>query len=237
MALARAGCPARATLKGSRRCPPTIVPKRKLVQIHLELPSTDAMVCADQPLLKIADRAVRQRHDGFGSVGLLVRGAIAGSQASPVLRQTPRGMPRMPPISPEASWNAQARAAERARDPETRGNGQVPLSLHESPKPVVVALLTGPPRGRHGDDHRPFAHGLNCSRTSRAVRRRETVRRSDDSSHRKVQNARGTARHNGGDRWNRIDSLVWIAIIVYNSVALRPSLTECWINMALLLAS
>jgi hypothetical protein len=32
---------------------------------------------------------------------------------------------------------------------------------------------------------------LNYSRTSRALRRRETVRRSDDNSRRKVQNVRG----------------------------------------------
>jgi hypothetical protein len=47
---------------------------------------------------------------------------------------------------------------------------------------------------------------LNSSRTWRAVRRREMVRRSDDNSHRNVQNVRrdssavstGTSRHPAG---------------------------------------
>jgi hypothetical protein len=45
----------------------------------------------------------------------------------------------------------------RARDPEIHGDGQVPGALDEIPKPVVVALLRAS-RGRHGDDHWPFAH-------------------------------------------------------------------------------
>ena len=45
----------------------------------------------------------------------------------------------------------------RARDSEIRGDSHVPGALDEIPKPVVVALLKAP-RGRHGDDHRPFAH-------------------------------------------------------------------------------
>jgi hypothetical protein len=39
---------------------------------------------------------------------------------------------------------------------------------------------------------------LNSSRTLRAVRRRETVRRSDDNSRRKVQNVRGHSSLNHG---------------------------------------
>ena len=45
----------------------------------------------------------------------------------------------------------------RPRDAEIGGDSQVPGALDEIPKPVVVALLRAP-RGRHGDDHRPFGH-------------------------------------------------------------------------------
>ena len=41
--------------------------------------------------------------------------------------------------------------------PEIRGDGQVPGALDEIEKPVVIALLKAP-RGRHGDDHPPFAY-------------------------------------------------------------------------------
>jgi hypothetical protein len=69
------------------------------------------------------------------------------------------------------------------------GDGHISGALDEIPKPVVVAPLRSP-HGRPGNDHRPFAHALNSSRTVRAVRRRETVRHSDDNSRRKVQNVR-----------------------------------------------
>ena len=58
-------------LKGRRRCSPTIVPEHELVQINLELRSTDAMMGADEPLLKIANNAVRQRHGRWGSLSEL----------------------------------------------------------------------------------------------------------------------------------------------------------------------
>ena len=54
-------------LKGRGRFPPAVMAKRELVQVHLELRSTDAMMGPDEPLLQIADRAVRQRHDRLGS--------------------------------------------------------------------------------------------------------------------------------------------------------------------------
>ena len=44
--------------------PPPIVPKHELVQVDLELRLTDPVVRADQPLLQVADRAVRERHHG-----------------------------------------------------------------------------------------------------------------------------------------------------------------------------
>ena len=40
----------------------------------------------------------------------------------------------------------------RARDAEIRGDGHVPGTLDETPKPVVVAALRAS-RGRHGADH------------------------------------------------------------------------------------
>jgi hypothetical protein len=49
---------------------------------------------------------------------------------------------------------AEPPTGRRARNPEVRGDGRVPLALHEIPKPVVVALL----KASHADDHRPFAH-------------------------------------------------------------------------------
>ena len=52
---------------------------------------------------------------------------------------------------------AEPPTGRRARDPEIRGDGHVPGALDEIPKPVVVALLKAA-RGRHGDDHRPFAY-------------------------------------------------------------------------------
>ena len=70
--LIRCGCPtgpeAEERLKGCRRRLPTIVPERELVEIHLELRSTDTMMRADQPLLKIADCPVRQRNDRSSSL-------------------------------------------------------------------------------------------------------------------------------------------------------------------------
>ncbi len=44
----------------------------------------------------------------------------------------------------------------RARDSEAGGDGHVLGALDEIPKPVIVPLRAG--RGRHGHDHRPFAH-------------------------------------------------------------------------------
>ena len=75
------------------------------------------------------------------------------------------------------------------RQRESR-DGHVPGALDELPKPVVVALLRAP-RGRHGMMIGGSPAPLNSSRRLRAVRRRETVRRSDGNSRRKVQNVRG----------------------------------------------
>jgi len=40
------------------------VTKGELVEVDLKLGATDAMMGPDEPLLKIADRAIRERHDG-----------------------------------------------------------------------------------------------------------------------------------------------------------------------------
>jgi hypothetical protein len=56
----------------------------------------------------------------------------------------------------------------RARDPEIRGDGPVSGALDEIPKPVVVALLQAP-RGRHGDDHPPFAYAAQLLEDIAAV--------------------------------------------------------------------
>ena len=47
------------------------MPEHEFVQVDLELPSTDAVMSANQPLLKVADRSVRQRHYGFRSFAKL----------------------------------------------------------------------------------------------------------------------------------------------------------------------
>jgi hypothetical protein len=64
----RRGSPSRPEaeqrLKGGHRLPPTIVPKDELVQVDLKLRLTDPVVRADQPLLQVADGAVRERHRG-----------------------------------------------------------------------------------------------------------------------------------------------------------------------------
>jgi hypothetical protein len=41
--------------------------------------------------------------------------------------------------------------AVRARDPEIRGDSQVPGALDEIPEPMVIALLLRPGRGPHAD--------------------------------------------------------------------------------------
>ncbi len=68
--------------------------------------------------------------------------AIEDMVTSPECRHVPTGKPP---------------TRRRARDSAVRGDGHVPGALDEIPRPVVVALLRAP-RGRHGDDHRPFAH-------------------------------------------------------------------------------
>jgi hypothetical protein len=52
---------------------------------------------------------------------------------------------------------AEPATGRRARNPEIRGDGDVPRALDKIPKPVVVVLLRAP-RSCHADDHRRFVH-------------------------------------------------------------------------------
>ena len=58
---------------------------------------------------------------------------------------------------------AQPATRRRAGDAEVRGDGDVAGAVDEMSKPVVVALLRAG-RGRHGPDHRPFAHAAQLTR-------------------------------------------------------------------------
>jgi len=64
----RCGCPsgpeAEQRLKRGHRLPTPIVPKDELIQVDLKLCLTDPVVRANQPLLEVANSAVRERHDG-----------------------------------------------------------------------------------------------------------------------------------------------------------------------------
>ena len=63
----------------------------------------------------------------------------------------------------------------RARHPEVGGDGHIPGALDKISQPVVVALLRVD-RGRHADNHRPFAHAVHSSFDGAMVRRRTTTR-------------------------------------------------------------
>ena len=53
------GPEAEQRLKGGHRLSPTIVPKDELVQVDLQLRFADPVVRANQPLLQVADGAIR----------------------------------------------------------------------------------------------------------------------------------------------------------------------------------
>ena len=55
-------------LEGGHRLLPPIVAKDELIEIDLELSAADAVIGADQPLLKVADCAVGQRHHRLGTL-------------------------------------------------------------------------------------------------------------------------------------------------------------------------
>ena len=62
------GAEAKQRLKGRHGLLPPVVPKDELVQVRLKLRAADAVIRADQPVLKVPDGAVRQRHDGAGAL-------------------------------------------------------------------------------------------------------------------------------------------------------------------------
>ena len=78
----------------------------------------------------------------------------------------------------------------RARDAEIRGDGHVAGAADEVPQPMVIAPLRAG-RGRHGDDHRPFAHAAQLPEDDAGRPPREPDRLRDDNSRGKVQNVRG----------------------------------------------
>ncbi len=61
------GAQAEQGLEGRHGLLAAIVPKNELVQVRLPLRAAHAVIRADQPLLKISDRAVRQRHHRPGT--------------------------------------------------------------------------------------------------------------------------------------------------------------------------
>ena len=80
-------------LKGGHRLPPTIVPKHKLIQVDLQLRLTDPMVGPNQPLLQVADRAVRKRHDrGYAFAQLRPCEVEDGERAERLLPECPRSL-------------------------------------------------------------------------------------------------------------------------------------------------
>jgi len=82
-------------LKRGHRRLPAIVAKHELVEIDLQVMAADAMVRPDEPLLKVADRAIRERHD---------RGHPAAQGAPQRLRTGyvphARGLQPFPPFQP-----------------------------------------------------------------------------------------------------------------------------------------
>ena len=102
------GPEAKQRLKGRHGLPPTVVPEHELVQVDLELGLTDSVIRADQPLLQVADRAVRQWHHRRGAFAQVAferlsppnvrdaRGlqALEALQAVGVDRRSPRDMVR-----------------------------------------------------------------------------------------------------------------------------------------------
>src|SRR2546422_1139926 len=63
-----AGPEAEQCLKSRHRLVSPIVPEDELVQVRLQLCAADAVIGADQPVLEIPDRAVRERHHGGGAL-------------------------------------------------------------------------------------------------------------------------------------------------------------------------
>ena len=71
-------------LKGGHGLSPAIVTKDELIQVDGKLGAADAVVGADQPLLKVADGPVCQRHDRWdASTQVTAQGLRPGDVAKP----------------------------------------------------------------------------------------------------------------------------------------------------------
>jgi hypothetical protein len=69
-------------LEGGHRLATPVVAEDELIQVRLELSPADAMVGADQPLLKVADRAIRERdYRGLPPTQVSRMGLLAGHVA------------------------------------------------------------------------------------------------------------------------------------------------------------
>lgn len=55
-------------LKARHRLSAPIVPKHELIEVRLKLGTAHAVMRANQPVLKIPDRAVRERYDRGGTL-------------------------------------------------------------------------------------------------------------------------------------------------------------------------
>jgi hypothetical protein len=64
-----AACPeTEEGLKGSHWLPPAVVTEDKLVEVRLQLGAADAVMCGNEPILKIADDTIRERYDRPGTL-------------------------------------------------------------------------------------------------------------------------------------------------------------------------
>ena len=78
-------------LKGGHGLSPAIVTKDELIQVDGKLGAADAVVGADQPLLKVADGAVGQRHDRWdASTQVTAQGVASGRRGETRPRQVRR---------------------------------------------------------------------------------------------------------------------------------------------------
>lgn len=73
-----AGPEAEQRLKRCRRRASTVVSKDELIQVDLKLATTYAVMGSHEPLLKIADRPVRQRHDRDRALAEILAQGCAG---------------------------------------------------------------------------------------------------------------------------------------------------------------
>ena len=56
------------------------MPENEFIEINLELLATDAVMCANQPLLEVANRTIRKRYHRYGAFPQLGSQRLAASQ-------------------------------------------------------------------------------------------------------------------------------------------------------------